>query len=315
MLVETFGYLNSNLIATDFIDPAVHFPFVGFEWVRPWPGFGMYVHFWVLAAAALGIMLGCFYRLSAAVFCLGFTYVFLMEKAYYLNHFYLICLISFLLVFIPAGDACSLDALRRPSTGSATAPAWALWLLRIQLAIVYVFGGIAKLNGDWLRGEPMRMWLAAEQDFPLIGRWFDQEWMVYVFSYGGLLLDLLAVPLLLWRPTRWAALILVISFHVINANLFEIGIFPWFMIAATVLFFPPDLPRFLLPLGHLGLPQRGRSLPPPKQAFRGVATPVNSSSLELLRPISPFRSSYPCAIWSIPARSVGPRRATDSPGT
>ena len=70
----------------------------------------MYVHFWILAAAALGIMLGCFYRLSAAVFCLGFTYIFLMEKAYYLNHFYLICLLSFLLIFIPAGDACSVDA-------------------------------------------------------------------------------------------------------------------------------------------------------------------------------------------------------------
>ncbi len=255
MLVEMFGYLNSYLIATDFIEPTVHFPFVGFEWIRPWPGIGMYVHFWVLAAAALGILLGCFYRLSAAVFCLGFTYVFLMEKTYYLNHFYLICLLSFLLIFIPAGNACSVDASRRPSIRAESAPAWAIWLLRGQLAIVYVFGGIAKLNGDWLRGEPMRMWLAAEQDFPLIGRWFDTEWMVNLFTYGGLLLDLFVVPLLLWRPTRLAAVVLLVTFHLINAGLFQIGIFPWFMIAATVLFFPPDLPRSLLPSRHAGSAQ------------------------------------------------------------
>jgi vitamin K-dependent gamma-carboxylase len=39
--------------------------------------------------------------------------------------------------------------------------------------------------------------------------------------------------------------VLAVGFHLANAYLFNIGIFPWFMIAATLLFFPPDWPRTL----------------------------------------------------------------------
>jgi vitamin K-dependent gamma-carboxylase len=57
------------------------------------------------------------------------------------------------------------------------------------------------------------------------------------------LLDLLAVPLLLWRRTRLAAFCVTLAFHLINARLFQIGIFPWLAIAATSLFLSPDWPR------------------------------------------------------------------------
>ncbi|MBC8099604.1 MAG: HTTM domain-containing protein, partial [Armatimonadetes bacterium] len=159
---------------------------------------------------------------------------------------YLVCLLSFVMIFVPAQRAWSLDVLWGPSRPTPTIPAWALWLLRGQIAVPYFFGGIAKLNGDWLRGEPMRMWLAARTDFPVIGMWFTEEWMVYLFSYGGLLFDLLIVPLLLWRRTRWAALGVAIGFHLTNYGLFQIGIFPWMMIVASTLFLPPDWARRVL---------------------------------------------------------------------
>lgn len=141
------------------------------------------------------MLFGFWYRLSATLFFLGFTYVFLLEQARYLNHFYLISLISFLMIFVPAHRAFSIDALS--GARSATAPAWALWLLRAQIGIPYFYGGLAKLNGDWLRGEPMRVWMASGTDFPLIGPWFTDERVVFLFAYGGLLIDLLVVPLLL----------------------------------------------------------------------------------------------------------------------
>ena len=243
MVWEVYRYFTKGWIAAYYIRPDFHFTYYGFGWVRPWPGDGMYVHFAVLGLAAAGVCLGLCYRASAALFFLAFTYVFLLDQARYLNHFYLISLIAFLLVFLPVGRAFSLDARRRPERRLETAPAWALWLVRAQVGIPYFYGGLAKLNADWLRGEPIRSWLAARPDFPLIGRFFGEEWMVAAFVYGGLLLDLLIVPFLLWRRTRPLAFAAGLLFHGTNALLFQIGVFPWMMMAATTIFFDPDWPR------------------------------------------------------------------------
>lgn len=92
----------------------------------------------------------------------------------------------------------------------------------------------------------MKLWLAESADFPLIGKYFTLPNMEYVFSYGGLLLDLFIVPFLLWKRTRMIAFIGITCFHLMNSQLFSIGIFPWFMIAATTLFFEPDWCRKFL---------------------------------------------------------------------
>lgn len=246
MLWEVTRYFRYGWIERYYIEPIFHFTYYGFGWVHPWPGIGMYLHFGALGVLAVCIGLGLWYRASAVLFFLDFTYVFLLEQANYLNHFYLIALVSFLMIFLPAHRACSLDVRRRPALCARTAPAWTLWLLRAQLGIAYFYGGLAKLNPDWLRGEPMRMWLADRTGFPLIGRWFEEAWAPYVFSYGGLLFDLLVVPLLFWRRTRPLAVAALLAFHLTNAGLFNIGIFPWFMLAATPIFFPPETLSALL---------------------------------------------------------------------
>jgi hypothetical protein len=245
MLWEVWRYFTYGWIAAYYVRPDFTFPYVGFEWVRPWPGNGMTYHFLALGLLAGCIALGLWYRLATTLFFLGFTYVFLLEKAHYLNHFYLISLVSFLLIFVPAHRAWSFDAVSGPVRRAKTAPSWALWLLRGQMAVVYFFGGVAKLNGDWLRGEPIRAWLARRTDFPLLGRWFGEEWMVWTFAYGGLLFDLLIVPFLLWRRTRLLAFAVLLLFHLTNSLLFHIGVFPWFAIAASLLFFPPETPRLV----------------------------------------------------------------------
>lgn len=239
MLWEVARYFKYDWIERYYIDPTFFFTYFGFDWIAPWPGNLMYVHFLFLGVLAAFIMLGLWYRASSILFFLGFTYVFLLDQANYLNHFYLISLLSFLMIFLPAHRMASLDALRRPAWRASTGPAWPLWLLRFQVGVAYFFGGIAKINGDWLRGEPMRMWLAARTDFPLIGPLFKEEAVVYLMSYGGLLLDLLIVPFLLWRKTRYVAMFFGVLFHLTNAQLFSIGIFPWFMIASMVLFLDP----------------------------------------------------------------------------
>lgn len=63
-----------------YLEPSFHFTFYGLDWVRPWPGHGMYVHFGVLALAALFITIGLCYRAAALVFFIGVSYVFLLDR-------------------------------------------------------------------------------------------------------------------------------------------------------------------------------------------------------------------------------------------
>ncbi|MEZ0275974.1 MAG: HTTM domain-containing protein, partial [Roseimicrobium sp.] len=244
MLWEVYRFFTLGRIKAYYILPEYHFKYFGFEWIEPWPGDGMYWHFYAMGALAACMLIGFCYRLAAFLFFCAFTFVFLQEQANYLNHFYLVILISFLMVFLPAHRGWSVDALLRPRLRSQVVPAWCLWLLRVQIGIVYFYGGLAKLGPDWLRGEPMRMWLGDRaEDFPRLGHYFHEEWVVYGFAYGGLLFDLLVIPLLLWKPTRWLGYLWAVSFHLINASLFNIGIFPWFMLCATLLYLPPDFPK------------------------------------------------------------------------
>lgn len=244
MIWEVWRYFHFDRINRYFIQPEFTFTYFGFAWVRPLPGDGMIGLFYFIGLLSALIMVGLFYRASMFLFFLCFSYVFLLDMAQYLNHFYLISLISFLMIFVPAHRAFSLDALLRPGLRAQAVPAWTLWLLRGQFIVIYIYAGVAKLNADWLRGEPMRLWLSERMDFPVIGSLFTEEWLVYAMSYGGLLFDLLVIPLIFWRRTRWLAVAAAVVFHLMNARLFNIGVFPWFALAATVLFLPPHWLRF-----------------------------------------------------------------------
>lgn len=244
MFLECAVYLGKGWVRELYIEPEFHFTFPGFGWVHPWPGEGMILAFALMAAASLLVAAGWCYRVAAFLLFAGVAHVFLIDAAEYLNHLYLIWLIALLMVFVPAHRIWSFDAMRMPEPRVRTIPQGWIWLLRLQIGIPYFYGGIAKLNPDWLRGEPLRMWLARRSDFPWVGKWFTEEWVVYLFSYGGLLLDLAFVPMLLWKRTRLAAYGLLLCFNGMNAWLFDIGIFPWMMMAASLVFFPPDWPRF-----------------------------------------------------------------------
>jgi vitamin K-dependent gamma-carboxylase len=246
MLWLAYYHFSGNNIARFWLQPRLAFKYYGFSWVQPLPGNGLYLLWIMLAVLALFITVGFLYRISAAFFCLGYTYTFLLDEGLWVNHRYLICLFSFLLVFVPAHRAFSIDARLDPKLRSPTAPAWTLWLLRAQIGVVYFYAGLVKLLPDWRHGEPMRVWLAHKTDFPLIGRFFREEWAVYAFSYTALLFDLLIVPFLLWRRTRVAAFFVALIFHFLNFRLFHLGVFPWLAIAATTLFLPPDWPRRVL---------------------------------------------------------------------
>ena len=71
------------------------------------------------------------------------------------------------------------------------------WVLAFFMGVAYFFGGIAKINPDWLNGMPLRYWLKYKDDILLIGPLVSNDFMGYFMSYAGLALDLFVVFFLL----------------------------------------------------------------------------------------------------------------------
>ncbi len=250
MMIAVARFFTHRWIDADYRFAKVFFPYWGLAFIRPWPGIGMYMHYAVMAVCALCIALGIFYRGATLLFAITFTYAHLCDKANYLNHYYLISLISLLLLFLPLDRNYSLRVLLRPADRCADLPAWMLYLLRFQFGVVYVFGGLGKLGVDWLiRSEPLRIWLMADADLPALRHFAGRAWLAPALSWGGFLFDLAVVPLLLIRATRRWAYCAAIVFHTTTALLFHIGLFPWLMLVGATLYFDPSWPRFSVRTG------------------------------------------------------------------
>jgi len=281
-------------IQSHWVQPEFHFSYLGFSWVRPLPGPALYVLCVLIMLAAAAVALGWRHRLCATFLAAGFTYLFLLDRVNYLNHGYLLVLLAWINAALPTQACASIDALRRPDLRKESVPLWTVWLLRFQVGIVYFFGGIAKLNHDWLRGSPMRDWLQDRGQWPVVGPFFRTEFAPWFFSYGGLGFDLLIVPALLWPRTRAAAFLVCVLFHLANSQLFTIGVFPWMAIALTAVFFDPSWPRTVLDrlrrrrLNFAASRHNARSAPPPAHhppSRRTLAALALYAALQLVIPL------------------------------
>lgn len=230
------GWVNSM-----YVMPRMYFPYYGFEWVKPLPEAGMYIVFALMLLACVGIMAGAFYRICTTLFSLLFTYVELIDKTNYLNHYYFISLVSFIIIFIPAHRAFSFDNkfFARPEVNSI--PRFYILLLQLQMFVVYFFAGVAKLNHDWLfEAQPIKMWLPAFVHYPVIGSFMEKDWVAYLFCWFGCIYDLLIGFFLFNRRTVNVAYVFVIIFHAATAIFFNIGMFPYIMMAITIIFFKEE---------------------------------------------------------------------------
>ena len=230
---ETFPYY--------YIKPLFHFTYPLFDLLglKPLSQRFLWLIFNVLQISTVGIMLGLFTRISLIVFTSAFGYFFFMESSVYTNHYYLIFLLSFLMCFGHSGSLFSFDSLINKNTRRVQVDYWELFLLRFQICVVFFFGGIAKLNADWLvRGAPLYLNLVKHLSF--LGYPLQEKWMAVVLSWGGMLSDLgLAILLFINRWPRltftWLCL-----FNGMNIFLFGLGIqtFPYLMVSTYVLFLP-----------------------------------------------------------------------------
>lgn len=238
MLASTLRFLLLGWVEEQYIKPIVHFSYFGFEWLLYPPDWGVYALFLLLFLSCVGITLGLFYRLSAALFFLSFTYIELLDKTYYLNHYYFVSLVGLLLNFVPAHRFFSLDTSLKIVSPCSFVPRWTIDILKFQLALVYFYAGLAKINDEWLlNAMPLKLWLPANNDLPLLGYFFNFEWCAYAFSWAGMLFDTFIPFLFLHKSLRYYCYPIIIFFHGITGWMFPIGMFPLIMTACVPIFF------------------------------------------------------------------------------
>jgi vitamin K-dependent gamma-carboxylase len=245
LAAEGFGAILTGWVGVAFVEPEFTFKIPGFEWLEPLPGQGMYWIYGLLGVLGLCVMLGLFFRAAISSYLALWCWAYVTQTASYNNHYYLMILVCFLLLLTPANAFASLDAWRRPELKRLDCPRWCILIFIVQIAIVYEYAGIVKLQPDWLAGRPVGIWFGSRADLPLIGSLLQQEWFRWVVVYGGVLFDLFIVPLLLWRRTRFLAFVISVGFHLFNSYTFQIGVFPYMALSFSLFFFPPETIRRL----------------------------------------------------------------------
>lgn len=245
--LEAFGAIATGWVKRAFVEPEFTFNFIGFDFLQPLPGNGMYYYFIVMGIFGIGVMLGYKYRVSMIGYALLWTAVYLMQKTSYNNHYYLMLLLCWFMAFLPAHRWFSLDAKFSQKIKSPSMPRWVLLVLILQVWIVYTYASVAKWYPDWLDTTVVALFMRSKHDFWLIGDFLQLNWVHWSIAYVGILFDLLIVPFLLWKRTRLAAFVISVFFHLFNSIVFQIGIFPYMSIAFALFFFTPKLlqKRFL----------------------------------------------------------------------
>jgi vitamin K-dependent gamma-carboxylase len=237
---EAFGAIITGWVHDVLIAPSFTFNFIGFEFLQPLPGWGMYAYFFAMGSFGIMVLLGYRYRWAMFGFALLWSGVYLMQKTAYNNHYYLLMLLSWMMVLLPGHKTLSLDA-HRLKTHQYNMPQWVKILFVAQVWIVFSYAAMAKIYPGWLDGSVMAIFMKSKINYPLIGPLLQAPWLQTGITYGGVLFDALIIPMLLWRRTRNFGFVLSLVFHLFNSVVFQIGIFPYMSIAFSLFFFPSSV--------------------------------------------------------------------------
>jgi hypothetical protein len=204
------------------------------------------------AVAAVAMSLGLWTRVAtAATFGVVAYNLFLSTTNLHANRAYLVIVLAALAV-VPCGRELSVDAWLRARRGlpalNPRSPAWPLWLLRFEAAVVYGASGLSKLaDGDWFGGTVTWHRMVQVRDqleaSPLPG------WVVsllvdrsfHTVAAKVIVLTELFVALgLWWRATRYAAVWVAVVFHVAIQLSASVQVFSYLAIAALVIWAVPS---------------------------------------------------------------------------
>jgi hypothetical protein len=185
---------------------------------------GELVNAYLFATIAFGVATRIALPITAAIY----SYLYFGSQLDSYQHHYLVALALWLCCFVP---------WERPDGATAATPvrSWALRLLLVQLAIMYLWAAISKMSPAWWNGDTL-----GEQITGSLRKVIDAT--VGIRTASRLVIPTeLALACTVWLKPAWrVAAPLGIAFHLgIVASGLEIGLFAWLMIALYV-FVVPD---------------------------------------------------------------------------
>jgi hypothetical protein len=173
-------------------------------------------------------------RLGAVLLGLTLVTTMLWEQQTYSNHWVLVATVSLLFALVPRPDA------------SRTVPYWPVFLVRMQLASLYLWTAIAKLNPQYFTGRPLN-WGTVNL---IAARTPEELWVL--ISIGVLAIELsLAFALWLPRWRGWALLvgtIMHLSIGLFGKHPLELVPFHLAVFAVYVLFATDPVPADAAPV-------------------------------------------------------------------
>lgn len=172
---------------------------------------------YLFALAALGVATRLVVPLGAALF----NYAYFVSQLDSYQHHYLVAMLLIIASFIPWHA-------RTPEVRS-----WALRLFTVQLALLYLWAALAKLEPRWLDGSTLKLQLRPAWIRDLVG----DHWALV--AKAVIVGELAVAGLWLWRRGWLLALPLGVGFHVsVELAEFKIGQFSYIMIAIYTLAVP-----------------------------------------------------------------------------
>ena len=284
LFAECFGSIAVGWTKQIFIDPPeILFTFIGFEWLQYFHGNAMYLYFSCMGILAILITIGYRYRLAMICFTVGWTGLYLMHKTSYNNHHYLLFVLCLMMCITPAHMSFSIDAKSKRVTPSTTSLSIFRYQYIFLLLIVYTYASIAKWYPDWITGSVMEVMLQSKKDIPYLGFFYRLPYFSKMIAWGGILFDLFIIPMMMWSRTRKFAFTLSIAFHLFNSITFEIGTFPYMMIASAILFFPTGKVRAFFRLKDDTTESRNEYIGPYRQIY--LATFILFFTIQLALPL------------------------------
>jgi hypothetical protein len=161
---------------------------------------------------------------------------------------------TFFTMFSHAGRMLSIDEWRRRKRGElseAASPPWAMRMIQVQLAFLYLYAFVWKASGTmWMSGTAVYFTsrLIEFWRFP-VPYIFEHIWTIKLWSWCTLLIEF-ALGTLVWiKELRYPVLIAGILLHIGIDYSMNIPLFGFIMTGAYVTFVEPaDLERWLAPL-------------------------------------------------------------------
>ncbi len=203
---------------------------------------------WLVSAFCL--MVGLFTRIASIVVFVAICSLHNRNVLILHSGDTLMRVLSFFLIFAPAGAALSVDRLIALFKGRASPKhrlysPWAQRLIQIQLSVLYLSTFLWKVQGNaWLDGVATYYTsrLKEFERFPVFGL-FDHAWFIQLTTWGTLLVEFSMGVLVWFAELRYAVLISGVFLHLGIEYSMNIPLFEWITLSAYACFIDADVYR------------------------------------------------------------------------